>query len=354
MVSSEKTSNQVLRIADANINRIGEGLRFLEEISRMLLNDGTLTQQLKTMRHEMVRADIQLNRQMISARNSENDVGMDIEVHGEARQRELPDTVVANSRRVQESLRVMEEIAKLPYISLDPEKFKHARFSAYNIEKILLSRLLRTDKTGKLTGLYVIIDPVALNNRNHKEVASQAIRGGARVIQLRDKFHTRKQAIAMAKEIKGICAENDVIFIVNDSLDIAMAADADGLHVGQEDLPVSIARRFLPVDKIIGCSAATVEEAVTAQSEGADYIGVGAIYPTASKEAIDVVGTERLRQIRQAVSLPIVAIGGIKQSNTAEVRASGADSVAIISSILDSEDIEENSRLIANIFEKDI
>ncbi len=137
----EKLSRSTLRIVDANLNRIGEGLRVLEEVSRLVLNSGDLSQQLKNLRHGLVRVDLALEKQCIQARDAAGDVGKDLEVPRETRQKDLAAVVVANSRRVQESLRVMEEMAKLPETTLDSEKYKQARFSLYTIEKELLSRL---------------------------------------------------------------------------------------------------------------------------------------------------------------------------------------------------------------------
>jgi len=143
-----------------------------------------------------------------------------------------------------------------------------------------------------------------------------------------------------------------VLFIMNDYLDLALAAGADGLHLGQRDLPIKVARKLLPIDKILGCSTTTVDQAIAAESDGADYIAVGSIYPTSFKEAAKVVGLERLRQIRQAVSLPLIAIGGITEDNVAEVLAAGADSVAVLGAILQAEDIEEAARQITARFEE--
>ncbi len=351
---SEEKSRQTLRIIDASLNRVGEGLRLLEDIARLLLNDVALTEQLKTMRHELIRGDSSFQQQLLQSRNAEGDVGVDIEVPGEGKQRELPIVLVANARRVQESLRTLEELAKVPGVApkLDSEKFKQARFALYTIERKLLSRLLRQDKLKHISGLYVIIDTQALKGRKHIEAASQVIRGGARVIQLRDKVLSKRELLPIAHQLKTLCAEHNVLFIMNDYLDLALETDADGLHVGQDDLPVRVARKLLPIDKILGASVRTIEEATTAQSEGADYLGVGSMYPTLTKETAVVVGTERLRQVRQAVSLPIVAIGGITKDNVSELIAAGADSVAIISAVLSAESPEEASRQIADIFEK--
>jgi len=141
-------NSQTLRIMDANLNRIGEGLRVLEEIARLLLDDAGLSQQLKDMRHEMVKVDLSLEQQFLQARNSEGDVGIDIEAASEGKHKGLSAMVVANARRVQEALRVLEELAKDPDIALESGKFKQARFSLYTIEKKLFSRLLERNKTG--------------------------------------------------------------------------------------------------------------------------------------------------------------------------------------------------------------
>jgi thiamine-phosphate pyrophosphorylase len=336
------------RIIDANLNRSGEGLHLLEDVARLMLNDGGLTQQLKAIRHEILRGDWVFNQQLIQSRDSEGDVGVEIEAPGEAKERELPIMVVANARRVQESLRILEELAKVPAAipKLDPDKFKQARFALYTIEQKMLSRLLRQDKARQLSGLYAVIDGEALGGRRHIEVAEELIRGGAKIIQFRDKSRDKSERLSITQGLKDLCSRHGVLFIVNDYIGLALATDADGLHLGQKDLPVSVARRLLPIGKIIGCSVNTLDQALAAQSSGADYIAVGSIYPTSSKEGAVVVGLEGLRQIKQAVSLPVVAIGGINKDNVAEVLAAGADAVAVISAILKAEDIEEATRQI--------
>ncbi len=342
-----------LRIIDANLNRIGEGLRVLEEFARLSLNDTALTQQLKNMRHKMVNVDTELQTQLLQARDAEGDVGSDMEADGEDKSRDVSEAIIANARRVQESLRVMEEIAKAPGLALDSDEYRKARFALYTIEKELLSRMLRKDKTKRLAGLYVIIDTAWLKGRSHIEVASQAIRGGAKVIQLRCKERSIREFLSIAGDLKKLCAEHDVLFIVNDSLEVALAVGADGLHVGQEDLPVATARRLLPIDKILGCSVRTVDEARVARSDGADYLGVGAIYPTSTKEAAEVIGLTKLREIRQAVDLPIVAIGGINKSNLKAVMKAGADAAAVISAVMGAADVEKATRQLVNIIEEE-
>jgi thiamine-phosphate pyrophosphorylase len=341
-----------LRIIDANLNRIGEGLRVLEEFARLSLNDTALTQRLKNMRHKMVKLDAELQQKLLRARDAEGDVGSRMEADGEDKNRDLPEAIAANARRVQESLRVMEEIAKAPGLSLDSDEYRKARFELYTIEKGLISKMLRKDKTKRLAGLYVIIDTAWLKGRSHVEVASQAIRGGAKVIQLRCKEKSIREFLDIAGDLKKLCSKNDVLFIVNDSLEVALAVGADGLHAGQDDLPVETARRLLPIDKILGCSARTVNEARTARNNGADYLGVGAMYATTSKESAEVVGPERLKEIRQAVDLPIVAIGGINKSNLRAVMKAGADAAAVISAVMEAGDVEGAVRQLVKIIEE--
>ena len=260
--------NQRQRIIDANLNRAGEGLHLLEEIARLMLNDAALTQQLKTIRHEILRGDLAFNQTLVQSRDSEGDVGLDIEV-AEDKQRELPTIVVANARRVQEALRILEEMAKIPGTTpeLDAEKFKQTRFALYTIEQELLSKLTRQDKGAKIAGLYAIIDSQFLGKRDHLKVAEELIKGGANVIQLRDKSTPKAELLPIAQKLQKLCAEKDVLFIINDHLDIALACEADGLHLGQGDLPISEVRRLLPIDVILGCSVNTVEQAEKAEEK---------------------------------------------------------------------------------------
>jgi thiamine-phosphate pyrophosphorylase len=353
MSKSESGSPQTLRIIDASLNRAAEGLRFLEDTARFLLNDAVLTEQLKAIRHEIITGDWSFHQQMIQSRDSQGDVGTNIEVAGGRDKKILASAVVANSRRVQEALRTLEEVAKIEGggLPLDSSKLQASRFAMYAIEKKLLSRLLRQDKTEKIKGLYAIIDTQSLKGRSHLEVAGAVIRGGAKVIQLRDKTTKKKDLLPIAQSLADLCKINGALFIMNDNLDIALAAGADGLHIGQEDLSVGAARKLAPLDMIIGCSVFNAEQAKQAVADGADYVAVGAIFPTPSKDTV-VLGLEPLRQVKQAVAVPMVAIGGINLNNLTEVKKAGADSVAVIGAILGTDSPENAARELINKFEE--
>jgi thiamine-phosphate diphosphorylase len=304
------------------------------------------------MRHDVEIKDLPLKKRLLQARNTKGDIGMDIEVPAQQKDRDLPATAIANTRRVQQSLRVIEEMAKISGIGLETKRFKKARFDLYNIERELVSRLMRKDKAERICGLYAIIDTDLLKGVSHGSTAAQLIEGGVGIIQLRDKNTPRNRLLPIALELKNLCVKHDILFIVNDHLDIALAADADGLHIGREDLPLADARRLLRIDKIIGCSATTVEQAIAFEAEGADYIAVSGIYPTTSKEAVEVVGLAMLRLIKSKVKLPVVAIGGINLDNIAETAAAGADSVAVISALLEAKSPGKTARQLIDIIKE--
>ena len=352
MTTPESISPQILRVIDASLNRAAEGLRFLEDSSRFLLNDTDLTKQLKTLRHGIITGDWPFQKQLVQSRDSQGDVGANLDVEGSKDKKSLSSAIVANSRRVQEALRTLEEIAKITGegLPISSEKFQQARFEMYTIEKHLLSRLLRQDKAKLIKGLYAIIDTQALQGRSHLEITRQVIRSGAKIIQLRDKITIKKDLLPIAQALKNLCAEKDALFIMNDNLDIALAVGADGLHIGQEDLPVKVARKLAPIDMLIGCSVFNAEQAQQAVTDGADYVAVGAIFPTPSKDTI-VLGLGALRRIKKAVSVPVVAIGGINVKNVAAVKKDGADSFAVISAILGTAAPEKATRELIKKFE---
>ena len=186
--------------------------------------------------------------------------------------------------------------------------------------------------------LYAVTDRAWIGERTLKEQVEEALRGGATCIQLREKNLTKEALLAEALEIRPLCQQYHVPLIINDHADVALAAGADGVHVGQEDTDVREIRRTAGDRLIIGVSAHTVEEAVTAERSGADYLGIGAVFPTGTKSNVTAMPLETLRAICAAVSIPKVAIGGIHASNAGLLAGSGIDGIAVVSGIFGAPD----------------
>jgi thiamine-phosphate pyrophosphorylase len=193
--------------------------------------------------------------------------------------------------------------------------------------------------------LCVITDPELGRGLSHVDIARQALEGGASMIQLRDKSAGLRELVPQAQEIASLCRERGAHFIVNDRLDLALAVNADGVHLGQDDLPPTAARAALGPGKILGVSTHSLEQAIRAAEEGADYLGIGPIFPTATKPTgYAAVGCDMIRRILVRINLPLVAIGGITLSNVAEVIQAGAAGVAVISAIVAADDVRDASR----------
>lgn len=200
--------------------------------------------------------------------------------------------------------------------------------------------------------LYAVTDRKWLDGRSLIQDVEAAVKGGATMIQLREKELSHDEFLAEALEIKALCKDYGVPFIVNDDLEIALASDAEGVHVGQSDLDALRARQKLGVGKIIGVSAQTVEQAVLAEKSGADYLGVGAVFPTSTKPDADYVSFKVLKAICSAVSIPVVAIGGIYADNIGRLRGSGIAGVALVSSIFAEKDIKAAAVNMKHLAEK--
>jgi thiamine-phosphate pyrophosphorylase len=193
--------------------------------------------------------------------------------------------------------------------------------------------------------LYVITDEAIGNGRSHAEISRLACDGGADVIQLRDKACGTRELCSIGREIRGITKAAGALFIVNDRLDVALACGADGVHLGQGDLRMDVARQLAPPPFIIGISVGNVAEAIEAEGAGADYVAVSPVFATASKDdAGPGCGICGLREIRVAVSVPVIAIGGIGRDNVADVIAGDADGVAVISAVVGQPDIAAAAR----------
>ena len=193
--------------------------------------------------------------------------------------------------------------------------------------------------------MYVLTDRFLSRGLSEQDVVRHAIAGGATAIQLRWKDGPLREAVSVARELKSICGEHDVLFVVNDRLDLAMAIGADGVHLGEDDLPIPDARTLVGDSMVIGYSPADLFEIPRAIDAGTDYFGCGPVYGTGSKDdAGEAVGVQRMREVRDLTDLPFVGIGGINAENAVPVIEAGADGVAVISSVVAQDDIEAAAR----------
>ena len=246
----------------------------------------------------------------------------------------MKELIRANFRRVQEAERSLEEFGKL----LSPllgQQFKKLRFRTYSLEKQVEMRL---HKELNLS-LYVITDSSLIKEKNFEKRIKEVVANGATLVQLREKTLPLRPFLKRALLMRRII-HPPVLFIVNDRIDIAIASGADGLHIGQEDLPILMARQILGEYKIIGISTHSIEQARQAEKEGADYLAMGSIFATPSKpEAGPPKGTKIISQIKEVVRIPVVAIGGIDLDNAEETLKAGADGVAVMSAVFKERDM---------------
>ena len=205
--------------------------------------------------------------------------------------------------------------------------------------------------TQTLRGLYVIIDPAVAGGRDVSHVAREAIAGGAALLQWRDKTREKGLQIAEVRALADVCRGAGVPLIVNDHVDLALAAEADGVHVGQLDLPVSVVRRLVPDGWIVGASTNNAGEARAAEADGADYVSVGNLFGTTSKDDTRPATPDMLREVKAAVRVPVCAIGGIADTNIAEVIAAGADMASVISAVLAADDPRAAAQRLAAAFD---
>lgn len=189
--------------------------------------------------------------------------------------------------------------------------------------------------------LYVILDREAARGRPLPELLEAVLGGGCRLVQLREKSLPMVELLPLARALRARCREAGALFIVNDRADLALAVDADGLHVGQDDLPAAAARRLLPPPMRLGVSTHDPDQARRALADGADYVAVGSMFPTATKTGFQLVGPELLRRVRGHIPVPLVAIGGITEANVGQVMEAGADAVAVISAVCAAADPRE-------------
>jgi thiamine-phosphate pyrophosphorylase len=254
--------NQTLRIIDANLDRASEGLRVMEDIARFILESAPTARSLKNLRHSIHQAFPDIAISLISARNSTGDVGRATETYKEPAG-SLIDTVLANASRVEQSLRVLEEVARLPGADADGAFFEEARYAMYDLEKELVSRLSRRDKNVKLGSYHVVANETQLFGAIERKVTT---------IQLDPGTMTQREFYRLAEAARECSRANNILLIIGGHLGITISTNADGIAFNENSLPITVARGLLKVDQVIGYAAKSVEEALQAESCGADYI----------------------------------------------------------------------------------
>jgi thiamine-phosphate pyrophosphorylase len=316
------------RILDAAANRSREALRVIEDYCRFARNDAFLTQQLKQLRHDLtgVLNLLAPSKDSLPSRDTPGDIGTGITTAQEQRRFTILGVVEANSKRLQEALRTIEEFAKLTSPNL-ARQIEQLRYRSYTLEKaiVLGSAAATRLRDARLQVLVSGASCVAALDWTIKEAAA----GGARVIQLREKSLNDRALLERARRVRRWTREAGVLFIVNDRPDIARLAEADGVHLGQDEMTVADARRIVGSGAIIGVSTHDIEQLRRAILDGASYAGVGPIFASATKSFEALAGLEYLRRAAVTTDLPLFAIGGIDEKNLAQVVDAGARRIAV-------------------------
>jgi thiamine-phosphate pyrophosphorylase len=328
MAIADPTTRSLFRILDANLDRAREGLRTLEEWVRFGLEHRDWAQAFKDMRQTLA----QLHRdQYRSARDTAHDPGTTLSHPGEEQRTTIQAVLQANFARVQEALRVLEEYGKVIDSELASTS-KQLRYRLYELESQLLCR----DRRQRLQQerLYLVTSP----HPQLFEVVEAALRGGLGLVQYRDKDSEDALRLERAARLRELCRQYDALFLINDRVDLALAVDADGVHLGQQDLPIAYARRLLGPERIVGRSTTNPEEMARALQEGADYIGVGPVFATPTKPGRTAAGFDYVRYAQAHTSVVFYAIGGIDLSNVEQVVSAGAARVAVVRAIMEAPD----------------
>jgi len=323
--------NDIHRIIDANINRASEALRVLEDWIRYSKDDKQISEKLKKIRHS-INNILLSNPNFVMSRESDFDVGRNIE--NNSGRKSIRDVICANCKRFEESVRVLSEYGQI--LNLDTKFLEENRYEIYTIEKELLKneKLLRLHNAK----LYLITNRDGLKcDRDFFNVIEYAVSGGVDIIQLREKSNNERKILSLAKEIKKIISDTDVLFLINDRVDLALAADADGVHLGQDDLPVSEARKITPEGFIIGLSTHSPDQGKAGIATGTDYLGIGPVFPTPTKPDYKPAGLEYVSWAKDNLkNIPYFAIGGIDESNINKVTDAGAKRIAVVRVIMNS------------------
>ena len=317
----------MLRIIDAAANRAREGLRVLEDYGRFALSDALLSRQLKDCRHGFAQVLRQLDQQqLLRSRDTPADVGTRISNTSEMQRLDSVSVVTANMKRVQEAARTLEECGKLISPSL-ATGFESLRYELYTIEKMLLSTM-HNQRTLAGHVLQVLLTEHICRG-DWEAVARAALDGGVSIIQLREKSLSDRDLLDRARRLTELARSSDALLIVNDRADVAAASDAHGVHVGQDDLSVHDARQIVGPDRLIGVSTHDMDQARKAVRDGADYIGVGPVFPSSTKSFDAFSGPNFVKAVSDEITLPWFAIGGINTQTMRSAIAAGVRRAAV-------------------------
>jgi thiamine-phosphate pyrophosphorylase len=329
-------SLEIWRILDAAANRAGEGLRVVEEFARFALNDAHLSRLLKECRHDLTAALASIpDSNRLAARDTLGDVGTAIGTPSEYARLTPADVARASFKRVQEALRTLEEYGKLIDSAL-AQRVEQLRYRLYTAEKAVLHTAIVSERLHDRV-LYLLVTSQSCTG-GFEQTIRGAIAAGVGIVQVREKQMPDRELLEHARRIRGITQEFGALLIMNDRPDLAVLANADGVHVGQDELTVRDARRVLGPDRLVGVSTHTIEQARQAVLDGADYLGVGPTFPSATKSFNEFAGLEFVKQVAAEISLPWFAIGGITSENIANVIEAGAKRVAVSNAICGSAD----------------
>ncbi len=324
------------RIIDAAANRAREGIRVVEDYVRFSLDDAHLTELLKNWRHDFSAAIAKCgSRKLTAARETSRDVGTPLTTEAETRRESLRHLVQANFKRGQEALRTLEEAGKLLTSDLGRE-FEQLRYRLYTIEKAAVTAM-HCNEVLAGRNLYLLLTESLCHHGSGPAVRG-ALAGGVSIVQLREKEMDDRRLLEFGHRVRAWTREAGALFIFNDRPDLAVLTGADGVHVGQEELSVKDARRIVGVDKLVGVSTHTIEQARQAVVDGADYIGVGPVFPSTTKPFEEYAGLEFVKQVAAEVTLPFYAIGGINADNIAQVRQAGCTRVAVTGAVCSQAD----------------
>lgn len=330
------------RVIDANLNRAREGLRVLEDVARFVLDDKNLTESIRLVRHELSSSTKLLAEKAAVFRDTPGDVGTTLQNAGRLERANARDLVVANARRVGEAVRVIEEFAKLEAPEVGPT-LESIRYRHYEIERRLLARFSPGRDRMRGVRLYLILTE-AVCRANWQETLAAAIRGGVDAVQLREKSLEGGELLRRAKVVVEMCRAANIVSIINDRPDVALLANADGVHVGRGDLPVAAARAIVGAGRIVGTSTHGLEHAIEAERAGADYVGIGPVLPSRTKPRDFVAGLDAAKAVADGCSLPAFAIAGITAASVLEVMQTGVCGVALSEAICGAEDVESAAR----------